>query len=128
MTGQSQASEQEQSSATTQTIEQTFMKALMNIICITIEQTDTSQQTYQWLDRLERFVKHLLIISEVWKSKNEQYYAQVQKKMAEAIAFAFAFLFHEVNNTGTPKSNQSAPTGFGSTSPVEKALRTKLFA
>lgn len=61
-------------------------------------------QTYIWLDRLERFVKHLIIVSEVWKSKNAQNYSLVQKRIAEAIAFAFAFLFHEVNNTGTPKS------------------------
>lgn len=51
------------------------MKALMNIICITIEQTDTNMQTYIWLDRLERFVKHLIIVSEVWKSKNAQNYS-----------------------------------------------------
>ena len=60
-----------------------------------------------WLNRLERFVKHLFIVSEVWKSKNEQLYSQVQKKIAEAIAFAFAFLFYEVNNTGTPKSTNN---------------------
>jgi hypothetical protein len=47
------------------------MKALMNIICITIEQTDSNEHTYIWLDRLERYVKHLLIVSEIWKNKND---------------------------------------------------------
>ena len=53
------------------------MKALINIICITIEQTDTKELTRVWLDRLERLVKHLIIVSELWKSKNEQFYSQV---------------------------------------------------
>jgi len=52
----------------------TFMKSLMNIICITINQTDTSDQTSLWLGRLERFVKLLLIVSETWKVKNETYF------------------------------------------------------
>ena len=78
----------------------------MNIICISIEQTDTKPLTQIWLDRLERYVKLLLVVSENWRSKNEQQYSQVQKKIAETISFAFAFLFHEVNNIGTPKSHQ----------------------
>ena len=41
------------------------MKALMNILCITIEQTDSIELTSTWLDRFERFVKHLLVVSEV---------------------------------------------------------------
>ena len=53
------------------------MKALMNIMCITLTQADTCQMTYVWLDRLERFVKHLIVVSEVWKNKNEQFYGQV---------------------------------------------------
>jgi len=101
------------------------MKALMNILCITIEQTDNIMYTQLWLNRFERFVKHLLIVSELsmtdaHKSKNEQQFASVQRKFAEAVAFAFAFLFHEVNSTATPKS---APEAFGRefSSPQEKA-------
>ena len=82
------------------------MRSLMNIICISIEQTDTKLLTQVWLDRLERFVKLLFVVSENWRSKNMDHYNQVQKKIAETISFAFAFLFHEVNNIGTPKSHQ----------------------
>lgn len=70
-------------------------------------------------------------MSEIWKNKNEQYYSQVQKKISESIAFAFAFLFHEVNNTGTPKSTNVFPgqATFGNqNSPQEKVQRSKLFA
>ena len=101
------------------------MRALMNIICISIEQTDTKLLTQIWLDRLERYVKLLLIVSENWRSKNEQHYNQVQKRIAEAISFAFAFLFHEVNNIGTPKSHQNTNTN---NSPQEKVQRGKLFS
>ena len=53
------------------------MKALLNIITITISQCDSKDLTKIWLDRLERYVKYLLIVSEVWKTKNEQYFGQV---------------------------------------------------
>ena len=85
------------------------MKALINIICITLEQTDTLDLTYLWLDRLERFIKHVIIVSELWRTKNAQHYSLVQRRIAEGIAFVFAFLFYEVNNTGTPKSNSQLP-------------------
>ena len=51
----------------------------------------------------------------------------MQLKIAETIAFAFAFLFHEVNSTCTPKStNQFNIRDFPS--PQEKAKRQNLFA
>jgi hypothetical protein len=50
------------------------MKALINILCLTINQTDLKDVTAVWLDRLERFVKLLLIVSANWTNKNQAYF------------------------------------------------------
>ena len=76
---QAQTQEQEATTANNSSglVDQTFMKSLLNILCITIEQTDTLNLTYLWLDRLERFVKHIIIVAELWRTKNAQYYSLV---------------------------------------------------
>jgi hypothetical protein len=90
-----------------QSFENTFIKALMNLICITLEMSDTKNLYNIWLNRLERYVQYLIIISEKWTFKNDQYFATVQEKITETVSFAFAFLFHEINNAGTPKAQHS---------------------
>lgn len=78
------------------------MKAMMNLICLAISQAFNKELTVLWLDRLERFVKQLLLVSEAWKLKTDSYNTNVQRKIAEQVSFAFTFLFHEVHNAGTP--------------------------
>ena len=104
------------------------MKALMNIICLAISQSYNKDLTIVWLDRLERFVKQLLIVSEAWKLKTDSYNSSVQKKIAEQVSFAFTFLFHEVHNAGTPTNQQlNFPPKF-TTSPQQADVQhSKLF-
>jgi hypothetical protein len=47
------------------------MKAIMNLICLAISQSYNKDLTVVWLDRLERFVKQLLLVSEAWKLKTD---------------------------------------------------------
>ena len=62
------------SSSGRQDCDSNFMKALINILCLAINQTDLKDVTALWLDRLERFVKLLLIVSANWTNKNQAYY------------------------------------------------------
>ena len=53
------------------------MTALMNIICLTISQSYSKELTLTWLERLEGYVKQLLMVSEAYKNKTDQYYGSV---------------------------------------------------
>lgn len=83
-----------------------FMTALMNLICLAISQAYSKELTVVWLERLESYVKQLLVVSEAFKGNKDSYFASVQRKIAEQVAFAFTFLFHEVHNPGTPTGQQ----------------------
>lgn len=78
------------------------MTALMNLICLAISQAYSKELTVVWLERLESYVKQILVVSEAFKGKQDSYYVSVQRKLAEQVAFALTFLFHEVHNPGTP--------------------------
>ena len=78
------------------------MKALINIMCLTISQTFLKEDSAKWLDRLERFIKFLLVVSANWTTKNQGNYALVQKKIADAVAFTLTFLYHEVHQPDSP--------------------------
>lgn len=45
------------------------MRSILNMLCIVLTQSDTPSLVQQWLDRFERFVKFLMIVSESWKSR-----------------------------------------------------------
>jgi len=87
--------------------ENTFMKAILNMACLAITQADTKELLCTWLDRLERFIKFVIVISETWKSRHLQHYNGIQKKFAETVSYAFTFLFREIHK------------GQGSSSPKE---------
>ena len=55
----------------------TFMTALMNIVCLAISQAYTKELTAIWVDRLECYVKQLLLVSEAFKVKNDSYFTSV---------------------------------------------------
>lgn len=83
------------------------MRTILNMLCIVLTQSDTPQLVQQWLDRFERFVKFLMIVSESWKSRMvNTIYAGYQRKFSEVITFALAFLFHEIHS-----KHRGSPTG-----------------
>lgn len=55
----------------TQVPECTFMTALMNLICLAISQAYSKEVTVAWLERLEGYVKQLLMVSEAYKNKTD---------------------------------------------------------
>lgn len=84
------------------------MKNTMNLLCITLAQADTKQLVQHWLERFERYVKFIMIVSETWKTKNLNYYNIVQRRFTEQITFAFTFLFHEIHTSN--RSMVATPT------------------
>jgi hypothetical protein len=45
------------------------MTALMNLICLAISQAYSKELTVVWLERLESYVKQILVVSEAFKGK-----------------------------------------------------------
>jgi hypothetical protein len=74
----------------------TFVQNIVNIISIGAAQSDSVVTLSVWLDRLERFTKLLILVSEVWKSSNLNFYNFYQRKFSETITFAITFLFNEI--------------------------------
>ena len=56
------------------TYNNTFMKTVLNILCVTLTQADTKGSVLLWLERFERYVKFLMILSETWKTKHINHY------------------------------------------------------
>lgn len=87
------------------TYNNTFMKTVLNILCVTLTQADTKVAVLLWLERFERYVKFLMILSETWKTRHINHYNLVQRRFSEALTFAFTFLFNEIhsNNNRPPQ-------------------------
>mmetsp|Transcript_10521 Transcript_10521/g.10593 ORF Transcript_10521/g.10593 Transcript_10521/m.10593 type:complete len:342 (+) Transcript_10521:1526-2551(+) len=81
------------------------MNSILNLLCIALTQADTKSLIQVWLERIERYIKYLMIVSETWKSRHIKNYNQVQKKFQDTITYALTFLFHEVHS-----SNKFSPS------------------
>ncbi len=78
------------------------MKVILNLLCIALTQSDTKGQVQDWLDKFEKFLKYIMILSETWKSRLvTTVYNNYQKKFSDCITFAFTFLFHEIHHTNS---------------------------
>ena len=96
---------------------------ILNMLCIGVTQSDTKNQVTKWLERFENFTKFLMIVSESWKSRLvSSVYQTYQRRFADVITFALAFLFHEIHAT-----KRSSPTHNQQTDP-EKLVLNKLYA
>lgn len=72
-----------------------FLRCIVNLICLKISLLTDRQSLEYWLDIILRIVKYLLLTSETWIGKDINYYKNVQKKIADSIAFIICFLYRE---------------------------------
>ena len=97
---------------------ESFMGSMLSMLCIVVRQADTPHLVQLWLDRFERFIKLLMVVSESWKSRMvSTLYSSYQRKFTEVITFGLSFLFHEIhskNGRGSPTST-SNPSTMGTT-------------
>ncbi len=85
-----------------------------------------------WLERFERFTQFLMLVSEGWKTTNvATVYNVYQKRLAEVITFAIAFLFNEIHakKRASPMNGQSVQLNLGGqSSPQDQMMLNKLYA
>jgi hypothetical protein len=103
----------------------------MNMLCTALVEAQTKDVVQKWLNRLENFMRYLMLLSETLsQQKSEHSYQKVQQKFARVLTFGFAFLFnqlHSSNYQGSQANSQAQPLSGFAKAPASNTSSPKDF-